>query len=101
MIYILSTCVVTMGRKKNFDNMFKEVASVLKKHGATLVGFWWTLGGEGNEAVWITSWKNLEAYGKGQEALWKDKDFPTDKFASTVISYTDKILKPSPLYPPK
>ena len=55
-----------MGRKKNFDNMFKEVASVLKKHGATLVGFWWTLGGEGNEAIWITSWKNLDAYDKAK-----------------------------------
>lgn len=101
MIYVLSTCVVAMGKKEDFENMFKEVANVNEKHGAKLIGFWWTIGGEGNEAVWLSSWKNFEAFEKGQDSAWKDREFPRDKIASSAISYTDKMLKPSPLYPPK
>jgi len=98
MINVLSTCIVIIGKKSDFENAFKEVVAVHEKHGAKLVGFWWTLGSEGNEAVWIFSWKNLEAFEKGREAVWQDREFPTDKFASTAISYTEKILVPSPLY---
>lgn len=94
MIYVLSTCTVVMGRRKEFENMVKEVTSVYEKHGAKLIGSWWTLGGEGNETVWIYAWKDLKDFEKGQEAVQKDKNFPIEKVASTIITYSDKILKP-------
>jgi len=97
MIHVLSTCTVIMGKREEFGDMVKEITSVYEKHGAKLVGFWWTLGGEANEAVWIYAWENLKDYEKGQEAVWKDKSFPMEKFSSTVITYTDKILKSLPL----
>jgi hypothetical protein len=57
--------------------------------------------GEGNEAVCINAWKNVEDFEKGQEAAWKDKSFPLEKVASTVITYNDKILKPVAFFPLK
>jgi len=99
MIYVLTTCTVVIGRRLEFENTFKEINSLHQKHGAKLVGFWWTIGGEGNEAVWIFSWKDLKDFEKGKEAVWDDKDFPLEKVASTVIAYTDKILKSGAISP--
>jgi hypothetical protein len=90
-----------MGKRDEFANMFKQVTAAYEKNGAKLVGFWWTLAGEGNEAVCINAWKNLENFEKGNEAAWKDKSFPLEKVASTVITTTDKILKPVDFSPLK
>jgi hypothetical protein len=95
MIYVLSTCNVIMGKNKEFEETFSELKQTLAKHGGKLVGSWWSFGGEENEAVWLFSWKDLKEFEKGYTASLKDTRFPMEKFASTVISYSNKILKPS------
>jgi hypothetical protein len=101
MIYVLSSCTVVMGKKKEFESAFREISSIYERHGAKLIGLWWTIGGEANEAVWIHSWKDLKDFERGQEEVWEDKDFPMEKVASTMVTYTDRILKPSALSPLK
>ncbi len=101
MINVLSTCNVVIGRRTEFEEAFKELIALYDKHGAKLVGFWWTIGGEGNEALWINTWKDIGNYEKGNEEARNDKDYPLERIASTVITYTDKILKPSTLSPLK
>jgi len=49
----------------------------------------------------MNAWKDVNDYEKGHEAAWDDKAFPLEKFASTVITHTDKILWPSALSPLK
>jgi len=96
MIYVMRTCSVAIGKRKEFEDVAKEAMTVYEKHGAKLIGFWWVLGGEGNEAVWIYSWKDLKHFDEEHNVL-EGEDYPIEKFASTVITYTDKILKPSPI----
>ena len=94
MIYVLSTCTVSMGKEREFETTVQEMTAVYEKHGAKLVGLWWTLGGERNEVVWLFSWNDLKAYKQGRDAVWKDENFPIDKVASLVITFSDKLLTP-------
>ena len=101
MIYVLTTCAVVIGMNQEFENAFREINLLYQKQGAKLIGFWWSLIGEGNEAVWIYSWDDLKDFEKGKERVWKDKDFPLEKIATTVITYNDKVLKSSTIAPTK
>lgn len=101
MIYILSTCTAVLGKETEFENTITELTSIYEKYGAKTVGCWWTLGGERNEVVWLHSWKDLNAYEKGQANAIKDENYPIEKLSSLIITYTDKILKPLPSSPMK
>ena len=79
----------------------KEVTSLYEKHGGKLVGFWWSLGGEKNEALWLSAWKDTKDWEKGEEETWSDKNFPMEKVSSTIITYSDRILKPAAMSPMK
>ena len=101
MIYVLTTCHVAFGKNSEFEETMEEIKVIKEKNGAKLVGFWWSLAGEGNEAFWIYSWKNIQDYVKKRESVWKDKDFPSDKVASMVLTFSDKILLPTTSSPLK
>ncbi len=94
MAYVLTTCTIVMGKEKEFETTLNEITSIYEKVGAKPVGFWWTFGGERNEAVWMYAWKDVKAYENGQENAFKDENYPLEQFASLVIASTDKILKP-------
>ena len=94
MIYVLTTCTTVLGKEREFENTLNEMTAVYEKHGAKPVGFWWTLGGERNEAVWLYAWKDLKAYENGQENVVTDENYPLEQMASLIITSTDKILKP-------
>ncbi len=101
MIHVLTACTVAIGRTNDFENTMREVLPIYEKHGGKIVGFWWAIGGDKNEAVWMHTWKSLEDYEKGVEETWNDKDFPIEKIANTIITHTEKILKPKDLSRPK
>jgi len=94
MIFVLTTCTTVLGKEREFENTLNEMTAVYEKHGAKPVGFWWTLGGERNEAVWMYAWKDVNAYENGQEKAVTDENYPLEQMASLIITYTDKILKP-------
>ena len=70
MIHVLSTCTVVIGKRAEFESAFKEVKSVFEKHGAKLVGLWWSVGGEGNESIWIHAWKDVNDYARAR--VWNN-----------------------------
>ena len=100
MIYILTSCTVVLGKEKDFEKTLIELMDIYKKNGATPIGFWWTIG-ERNEAIWITSWKDIGSFEKGQTSVLEDENYPIDKVSSMVIAQTDKILKPQTASPLK
>ena len=63
--------------------------------GGKKIGFWWTIGGEGDEASWLFSWKNLNNYQKAMNAVVKEDTYPIETLASIVVSLNDKILIPT------
>jgi hypothetical protein len=94
MAYVLTTCTVVLGKEREFETTLNEITAIYQKHGAKPIGFWWTLGGERNEAVWLFAWNDVRAYENGQEKAVQDENYPLEQVASLVITATDKILKP-------
>jgi hypothetical protein len=94
MAYVLTTCTVVLGKEREFETTLNEITAIYQKHGAKPIGFWWTLGGERNEAVWLFAWNDVRAYENGQEKAVQDENYPLEQVASLVITSTDKILKP-------
>ena len=93
MINVLTTCSVLMGKREEFKKTFNRIKELYEKTGAKHVGFWWTLGGEENEAVWMFEWESLTAYEEGKESVVNNPDYPQEDFNSCVILHTEKILK--------
>jgi hypothetical protein len=84
-----------MGKKKNMINAFHDLRDLYEKRGGKNLGFWWTIGGEGDEASWLFSWRNLNNYQKAMEEVPKENTYPIEEIASIAISLTDKILLPA------
>ena len=101
MIYVLTTCTIVLGKRAEFETTFRRLQEVYEKHGAKLVGFWWTIGGENNEVCWIMSWKDLNSYEKEIDEAMNENDFPIEGLSSTVITQSDRIMKASSFSPLK
>jgi hypothetical protein len=83
-----------MGKKTQIENAFQDLRELYEKKGGKNIGFWWTIGGEGDEVSWLFSWMNLNNYHKAMEVVRKEKNYPLEELASIVISLNDKILIP-------
>ena len=80
-------------KREEFESIFQNIKDLYSKEGADLVGFWWTLGRDANEAVWMFNWKTFEAYKQGKEAVRNNSAYPLDDITSIVVSYNEKILE--------
>jgi hypothetical protein len=93
MVTILTTCSILIGKREDFESIFPIIKDLYSKEGAELVGFWWTLGGEANEAVWMFNWETLASYQQGKKAVLENSVYPMDEMSSIVVSYNEKILE--------
>jgi hypothetical protein len=93
MVTILTTCSILIDKKEEFISIFQVIKNLYIKEGAKLIGFWWTLGGEANEAVWMFNWKTLNSYQLGKKAVLENSAYPIEEISSIVTSYNEKILE--------
>ena len=95
MIHVYTSCTVVMGSNPQIETAFQDLLELYEKKGGKNLGFWWTVGGECDEASWLFFWRNLNNYKKTMELVRKDKKYPIEELASLVISLNDKILIPN------
>jgi hypothetical protein len=93
MTTILTTCSVLLGKRKEFKSVFQTLKNLYINEGAKLVGFWWTLGGEANEAVWMFKWETVSSYLQGKKSIQQNNSYPIEELSSILTSYNEKILQ--------
>jgi hypothetical protein len=93
MVTVLTTCSILLGKRREFEDIFQKIKNLYTREGAELIGFWWTLGGDANEAVWIFKWKTFTSYKEGKKAVTEDSNYPIDEMTTVIVSYNEKILE--------
>ena len=103
MIYELRIYECVPGRLPALHNRFETVTlKLFEKHGIRQAGFWTTLIGQSNQALYyLLEWENLAERELKWDAFqadpeWQEARAETEKDGPIVAKVTNEILSPTP-----